>query len=128
MLLYVSNKKMFFFLVITYVANQKNQKPQDLAKPKEILPIIVPSLSVDEVNEQTDNFGPNSLIGEGSYGRVYYATLNDGKAVALKKLDLAPEDETNTEFLSQVIDLVSISFPFLCLKETCIYILLLLSP
>ncbi|ANM61819.1 Protein kinase superfamily protein [Arabidopsis thaliana] len=82
--------------------NQKNQKPQDLAKPKEILPIIVPSLSVDEVNEQTDNFGPNSLIGEGSYGRVYYATLNDGKAVALKKLDLAPEDETNTEFLSQV--------------------------
>jgi len=119
---------MFFFLVITYVANQKNQKPQDLAKPKEILPIIVPSLSVDEVNEQTDNFGPNSLIGEGSYGRVYYATLNDGKAVALKKLDLAPEDETNTEFLSQVIDLVSISFPFLCLKETCIYILLLLSP
>jgi len=86
-------------------ANQKNQKPQAVVKPeaqKEALPIEVPPLSVDEVKEKTDNFGSKSLIGEGSYGRVYYATLNDGKAVALKKLDVAPEAETNTEFLNQV--------------------------
>ncbi|CAN8285389.1 unnamed protein product [Cochlearia groenlandica] len=87
-------------------ANGKKTKvPQALAKPetqKEALPIEVPALSVDEVKEKTDNFGSKSLIGEGSYGRVYYATLNDGKAVALKKLDVAPEAETNAEFLSQV--------------------------
>ncbi|WZY90085.1 PTI1-like tyrosine-protein kinase 2 isoform X1 [Brassica rapa] len=85
-------------------ANQK-LKPQPATKPdvpKEALPIEVPPLSVEEVKEKTDNFGSKSLIGEGSYGRVYYATLNDGKAVALKKLDVAPEAETNAEFLSQV--------------------------
>ena len=90
----------------THAAANNKPKPQAVAKPeapKEALPIEVPLLSVEEVKEKTDNFGSKSLIGEGSYGRVYYATLSDGKAVALKKLDVAPEAETNTEFLSQVI-------------------------
>jgi hypothetical protein len=107
--------RIWYLHVITYVANQKNQKPQAVVKPeaqKEALPIEVPPLSVDEVKEKTDNFGSKSLIGEGSYGRVYYATLNDGKAVALKKLDVAPEAETNTEFLNQVINFASIPLPF----------------
>lgn len=33
---------------------------------------------------------------------MYYGTLNDGIAVALKKLDAAPEAESDAEFLSQV--------------------------
>ncbi|KAF8402264.1 hypothetical protein HHK36_013216 [Tetracentron sinense] len=65
-------------------------------------PIEVPALSLDELKEKTDNFGSKSLIGEGSYGRVYYATLNNEKAVAIKKLDVASEPETNVEFLTQV--------------------------
>ncbi|XP_010473943.2 PREDICTED: PTI1-like tyrosine-protein kinase 2 [Camelina sativa] len=77
-----------------------------IAKPEESqrepLPIQVPLLSINEVKEKTDNFGSKSLIGEGSYGRVYYATLNDGMSVALKKLDVEPEAETNAKFLSQV--------------------------
>ncbi|MBA0797444.1 hypothetical protein Gohar_008147, partial [Gossypium harknessii] len=40
--------------------------------------------------------------GEGSYGRVYYASLNNGKAVAVKKLDVSTESESNVEFLTQV--------------------------
>ena len=101
-------------------------RPQAVAKPeapKEALPIEVPPLSVEEVEEKTDNFGSKSLIGEGSYGRVYYATLNDGKAVALKKLDVAPEAETNAEFLSQV---TTLSLKPLCLLF--LYILLVASP
>lgn len=92
----------------THAAANQKLKPQPATKPdvpKEALPIEVPPLSVEEVKEKTDNFGSKSLIGEGSYGRVYYATLNDGKAVALKKLDVAPEAETNAEFLSQVTTL-----------------------
>ncbi|XP_010457811.1 PREDICTED: PTI1-like tyrosine-protein kinase 1 [Camelina sativa] len=86
-------------------ANHKNPKPAPVAKhevKKEALPIEVPPLSLDEVKEKTENFGSKALIGEGSYGRVYYATLNDGVAVALKKLDVAPEAESDAEFLSQV--------------------------
>lgn len=94
-----------------YVANHKNPKPAPVAKhevKKEALPIEVPPLSLDEVKEKTENFGSKALIGEGSYGRVYYATLNDGVAVALKKLDVAPEAESDAEFLSQVINLLQV--------------------
>ncbi|KAK9672065.1 hypothetical protein RND81_12G073900 [Saponaria officinalis] len=65
-------------------------------------PIEVPVLSLDELKEKTDNFGSKALIGEGSYGRVYYATLESGKAVAVKKLDVSQEPESNVEFLTQV--------------------------
>lgn len=70
--------------------------------PKAPPPIEVPPLSLDELKEKTDNFGSKSLIGEGSYGRVYYATLNSGKAVAIKKLDVSSEPEPNNEFFNQV--------------------------
>ncbi|CAI8601663.1 unnamed protein product [Vicia faba] len=65
-------------------------------------PIEVPALSLDELKEKTDNFGSKALIGEGSYGRVYFARLNDGDAVAVKKLDVSTEPESNNEFLTQV--------------------------
>ncbi|RZC50856.1 hypothetical protein C5167_019285 [Papaver somniferum] len=65
-------------------------------------PIEVPPLSLDELKEKTDNFGSKSLIGEGSYGRVYYATLKNGRAVAIKKLDVSADPEPSTEFLNQV--------------------------
>lgn len=64
--------------------------------------IEVPSLSLEELKEKTDNFGSKALIGEGSYGRVYLAVLNNGKQAAVKKLDVSAEPEPNSEFLNQV--------------------------
>ena len=100
-----------------YVANHKVPKPAAVAKheaevQKEPLPVEVPPLSSDEVKEKTENFGSKALIGEGSYGRVYYATLNDGVAVALKKLDVSPEAESDAEFLSQVTNLLLLDSAF----------------
>ncbi|KAL3351231.1 hypothetical protein AABB24_019704 [Solanum stoloniferum] len=69
---------------------------------KAVPTIEVPSLSLDELKQETDNFGSKALIGEGSYGRVYYANLSNGKAVAVKKLDVSSEPETNVDFLNQV--------------------------
>ncbi|PKA49947.1 PTI1-like tyrosine-protein kinase 3 [Apostasia shenzhenica] len=65
-------------------------------------PIEVPALSLDELKEKTDNFGSKALVGEGSYGRVYYAVLSNGRQVAIKKLDVSQEPESNAEFLSHV--------------------------
>ncbi|CAN1236342.1 Pto-interacting protein 1 [Linum grandiflorum] len=63
-------------------------------------PIEVPAIPVDELKEVTENFGTNSLIGEGSYGRVYFGTLRDGQAAAIKKLDSSKQPDD--EFLAQV--------------------------
>ncbi|PWA88657.1 Protein kinase, ATP binding site-containing protein [Artemisia annua] len=65
-------------------------------------PMGVPALSLEELKEKTEDFGSKALIGEGSYGRVYFATLNNGKTVAVKKLDVSTEAESNNEFLTQV--------------------------
>jgi pto-interacting protein 1 len=72
------------------------------AKKSSVLPIEVPLISLEELKEKTDNFGSQALIGEGSYGRVYYADLSSGKCVAAKKLDVPAEAESNDDFLAQV--------------------------
>ncbi|CAL0316287.1 unnamed protein product [Lupinus luteus] len=84
-----------------YHKGSKTSAPTKPETQKAPPPIEVPALSLDELKEKTDNFGSKALIGEGSYGRVYYATLNNGKVVAVKKLDVASEPETNNEFLTQ---------------------------
>ncbi|KAK1317505.1 Pto-interacting protein 1 [Acorus calamus] len=68
--------------------------------PVKALPPAVPSIPVDELKEITDNFGTKSLIGEGSYGRVYYGILKSGRAAAIKKLDASKQPDQ--EFLGQV--------------------------
>uniref|UniRef100_A0A2P2LGX6 Uncharacterized protein MANES_05G010300 n=1 Tax=Rhizophora mucronata TaxID=61149 RepID=A0A2P2LGX6_RHIMU len=70
------------------------------AQAIKIQPIEVPEISPDELKEVTDNFGPNSLIGEGSYGRVYHGVLKIGQAAAIKKLDASKQPDD--EFLAQV--------------------------
>lgn len=64
-------------------------------------PISVPTISVDELKDITDNFGSNSLIGEGSYGRVHHGILKSQRAAAIKKLDSSKQPDH--EFLAQVL-------------------------
>lgn len=63
-------------------------------------PIAVPSIPVHELREATENFGDKALIGEGSYGRVYYGLITNGTAAAIKKLDASKQPDQ--EFLAQV--------------------------
>ncbi|XP_022874970.1 PTI1-like tyrosine-protein kinase 1 isoform X2 [Olea europaea var. sylvestris] len=80
----------------------KASAPLKTEVQKTVPPIQVPALSLDELKEKTDNFGSSALIGEGSYGRVYLAQLSNGKEVAVKKLDVSSEPDSNVEFLTQV--------------------------
>ncbi|NP_001141426.1 putative protein kinase superfamily protein [Zea mays] len=82
---------------------QKSSKPPVSQPEPEFSPptIDVPELSLDDLKQKTDDFGSSALIGEGSYGRVYHAALDDGRQAAVKKLD-ASENEPNDEFLKQV--------------------------
>ncbi|KAI3472131.1 hypothetical protein Pfo_029619 [Paulownia fortunei] len=70
--------------------------------PQKVLPIEIPALSLDELNRRTGNFGTKALIGEGSYGRVFYAKLSDGQPAAIKKLDTSSSPEPDTDFAAQL--------------------------
>ncbi|KAK0608874.1 hypothetical protein LWI29_037393 [Acer saccharum] len=88
-----------------YTASNTGNYYEKEATPKEtktidIQPIAVPSISMDELKEKTDNFGTDALIGEGSFGRVYFGVLKSGQASAIKKLDSSKQPDQ--EFLAQV--------------------------
>ena len=92
----------------TFSGQQGNQRPpvdqtQRAGSAVRLQPISAPLLSIEEIRECTDNFGPKALIGEGSYGRVYYATLPE-RVAAIKKLDASVQPDS--EFLSQACPLI----------------------
>ncbi|KAG5552325.1 hypothetical protein RHGRI_010415 [Rhododendron griersonianum] len=70
--------------------------------PQKVLPIETPAFSLDELNRLTGNFGSKALIGEGSYGRVFFATLIDGQQAAIKKLDTSSSPDPEDDFASQL--------------------------
>ncbi|KAF9616595.1 hypothetical protein IFM89_030647, partial [Coptis chinensis] len=59
-----------------------SQASRSSAPPK-ILPIETPAISLDELKRLTSNFGTKVLVGEGSYGRVFSATLSTGESALL---------------------------------------------
>lgn len=99
--LFIYNKSLYS-IHLGHPKGSKVSAPAKAEAQKAAPTIEVPALSLDELKEMTDNFGSKALIGEGSYGRVYYANLNNGKNVAVKKLDVSSEPDSNIEFLTQV--------------------------
>ncbi|XP_077234619.1 putative protein kinase At2g41970 [Tasmannia lanceolata] len=85
--------------------NDRESKGPNAVKsgaPAKVLPIEIPALSLDELKRLTSNFGPKALIGEGSYGRVFYATLSTGQAAVIKKLDASSSQEPDSDFAAQL--------------------------
>lgn len=70
--------------------------------PPKVLPIEIPAIPFAELNHMTNNFSDKALVGEGSYGRVFRATLKTGEEAAIKKLDPSASNEPDTEFAAQV--------------------------
>ncbi|KAL6843648.1 hypothetical protein ACP4OV_026710 [Aristida adscensionis] len=73
------------------------------ASAAKVLPIDVPAIPLAELNRLTGNFGDRALVGEGSYGRVYRATLASGEAVAVKVFDSGSSSgQSEAEFAEQL--------------------------
>ncbi|KAL6133818.1 hypothetical protein ACLB2K_066051 [Fragaria x ananassa] len=79
----------------------RSSNPVRSRAPAKALPIELPAMPLDELNRLTGNFGQKALIGEGSYGRVFYAKLSNGKPAAIKKLD-AGSQEPDSDFGNQL--------------------------
>ncbi|MQM04697.1 hypothetical protein Taro_037511, partial [Colocasia esculenta] len=85
--------------------NDRDPRGPNAAKsgaPQKVLPIETPAISLNELNSLTSNFGQKALVGEGSYGRVFYANLKTGQPAAIKKLDPSASQESDAEFSAQL--------------------------
>ncbi|PRQ32999.1 putative non-specific serine/threonine protein kinase [Rosa chinensis] len=69
-----------------------------------VRPIEVPLIQVEELKEITDNFGTNALIGEGSYGRLYYGVLKSREHAAIKKLDATKQPDEMGPILQTTVN------------------------
>lgn len=76
--------------------------PKNDVGPAKVMPIDVPAVPLAELNRLTGNFGAGSLVGEGSYGRVYRAKLSTGEAAAVKVFDNGGSGQPEAEFCAQL--------------------------
>ncbi|XP_062216612.1 protein STRUBBELIG-RECEPTOR FAMILY 6-like [Phragmites australis] len=58
-----------------------------VTKKSNTTPIKATVYSVADLQMATDSFSFDNLVGEGTFGRVYRAQFNNGKVLAIKKLD-----------------------------------------
>lgn len=92
----------------------KSFDDEDLSN-KPVLPVVskiptpvpdnVKSYSIADLQMATSSFSVENLIGEGSIGRVYRAVFDDGKVLAVKKIDssvLANHPEDFTEIVASI--------------------------
>ncbi|XP_050285072.1 protein STRUBBELIG-RECEPTOR FAMILY 6 [Quercus robur] len=88
-----------------------SKKPTVVKKVK-AAPINVTSYSVADLQMATGSFSVENLLGGGSLGRVYRAQFDDGKVLAVKKIDSsALPSELSEEFIEMVSNISQLHHP-----------------
>ncbi|XP_011048642.1 PREDICTED: protein STRUBBELIG-RECEPTOR FAMILY 6 [Populus euphratica] len=82
-------------------------KPIVVKKPV-TTPINVTSYSVADLQMATGSFNVDHLLGEGLFGRVYRAEFDDGKVVAVKKLDSATLPSDMSDDFTEIVASISL--------------------
>ncbi|KAL7240982.1 hypothetical protein ACSBR2_006582 [Camellia fascicularis] len=101
------------FGLVSAWSKLKRSKPEDLTDPWIYKPIeywqlkdqntpldrhpVSSVFTLKEMEEATNSFSDENLVGKGGFGRVYKGTLRSGGVVAIKKMELPPFKEADGE-------------------------------
>ncbi|CAA0839910.1 Protein kinase superfamily protein [Striga hermonthica] len=66
---------------------------------------------LSDLEEATQNFSHENLIGEGGYSEVYKGHLEDGQLIAVKRLIRGTPEEMTADYLSELGILVHVNHP-----------------
>ncbi|GMI72097.1 hypothetical protein like AT5G18910 [Hibiscus trionum] len=69
------------------------------------------NFSLSELQEATNNFSQENLIGEGGYAEVFKGQLKSGMFVAIKRLNRGTPEEMTIDFLSELGIIVHVDHP-----------------
>ncbi|KAK8709783.1 hypothetical protein V6N13_060785 [Hibiscus sabdariffa] len=69
------------------------------------------NFSLLELQEATNNFSNENLIGEGGYAEVYKGELKSGTLVAIKRLNRGSSEEMTVDFLSELGVIAHVDHP-----------------
>jgi pto-interacting protein 1 len=67
-----------------------------------VVTVEVPEVQLRELNEITASFSSENLIGQGSYAKVYRATLRSGRPAVVKRLEKPSRHASNLIFFKQL--------------------------
>ncbi|KAG8097123.1 hypothetical protein GUJ93_ZPchr0013g37528 [Zizania palustris] len=85
---------------------------KNVIKKSNMTPIQAIVYSVADLQMTTDSFSMDNLVGEGTFGRVYKAQFNDGKVLAVKKLDSTVMSfHSSDDFIELVSDISKLHHP-----------------
>uniref|UniRef100_A0A5B6YQ83 Protein kinase domain-containing protein n=1 Tax=Davidia involucrata TaxID=16924 RepID=A0A5B6YQ83_DAVIN len=101
------------------VPKESDSTEEDNNETVKIVPISEPSqrltwkcLSYEEISDATNDFSSDNLVGKGGYAEVYRGRLEDGQAIAVKRLTKACSDERKEkEFLTEIGTLSHVCHP-----------------
>ncbi|KAK1581902.1 hypothetical protein Q3G72_010095 [Acer saccharum] len=83
-----------------------------VVKKAVIAPTNVTSYSIADLQMATGSFSIENLLGEGTFGRVYRAQFDDGKVLAVKKIDSsALPSELSDDFIEIVSNISHLNHP-----------------
>ncbi|XP_042491322.1 protein STRUBBELIG-RECEPTOR FAMILY 6-like [Macadamia integrifolia] len=78
-----------------------------VVKKAKTAPINATMYSIADLQMATGSFNVENLIGEGSIGRVYRAQLDDGKVLAVKKIDSSVLPSQSSEDFIELVSNIS---------------------
>ncbi|RLN40121.1 hypothetical protein C2845_PM01G17400 [Panicum miliaceum] len=90
--------------------NDPTNKPA--TKKVNLSSIRATAYTVADLQEATESFSADNLVGEGSFGRVYRAKLSDQKVLAVKKINFsAIPDHPSDFFIKLVANVANLNHP-----------------
>ncbi|BBG98721.1 STRUBBELIG-receptor family 6 [Prunus dulcis] len=79
-----------------------------VVKKTSTAPLNVTSYSIADLQIATGSFNVENLLGEGSFGRVYRAQFDDGKVLAVKKIDSSVLPSELSEDFTEIVSNISL--------------------
>lgn len=94
-------------------SNREANKPSN-CNPDSELSFLKPSwktFTIAELQNATNSFSQDNVIGKGGFAEVYKGCLEDGQLIAVKRLTRGTADEITNNFLAELGILVHINHP-----------------
>ncbi|XP_074268300.1 protein STRUBBELIG-RECEPTOR FAMILY 5 isoform X1 [Silene latifolia] len=85
----------------------KGSDPAKNTTPRRRVSFVVTPYVLADLQSATSNFATGRLLGEGSIGRVYKAKFDDGKVLAVKKINSSFFQGGQSERFSEVVSSIS---------------------
>ncbi|KAK9757058.1 hypothetical protein RND81_01G137400 [Saponaria officinalis] len=88
----------------------KGSEPANNTTPQRKVSFVVTPFVLADLQTGTNNFAMGRLLGEGSIGRVYKAKFDDGKVLAVKKINSSFFQGGKSEKFSEVVASISMIY------------------